>query len=342
MFGIKYRYLFITFLAIYSFINIKFTEGDRLFGFELNNLFFFAILFAISLLIWEGNRLIERLQDKLTSLFANKVHYLLLHFGSSVVLVVLVSLISSFSMQTVLNEPLGDTLLHLKLTLGFSFRINLFLNSINAIVFYMNQLKKSQLEAEQLKKQSIEAQFEALRNQINPHFLFNSFNVLSTLVYKDADTSSKFIEQLASVYRYLLYNQENKVVPLKRELEFIHSYVFLLKIRFKENLFVQNGIPEDKKILYIAPATIQMLIENAIKHNVVSKKNPLHIRLAVEGDYFVVSNNLQEKEIKEPSTNVGLNNIKSRYQFLGDKQVEILKGQEDFTVKIPLIELGDI
>ena len=106
----------------------------------------------------------------------------------------------------------------------------------------MNRLKQTQLQAEEFKKISIEAKFEALRNQINPHFLFNCFNVLSTLVYRDADTSAKFIEQLSNVYRYLLDNQEKKVVPLADELKYINAYLFLLKIRFEENIAVDIDI----------------------------------------------------------------------------------------------------
>lgn len=231
---------------------------------------------------------------------------------------------------------------HLTLLMVFGFRVNLFLNCLNAIVYYMNRLKKTQLEAEQLKKISIEAQFEALRNQINPHFLFNCFNVLSTLVYKDADTSAKFIAQLSTVYRYLLFNQEKKVVQLKDELDFLDAYLFLLKIRFGENIVVKNTIAPDGEKFFMAPAVLQMLIENAIKHNIVSKKYPLHIRLFSENGCIVVSNTLQEKEVKELSTQVGLRNITSRYLFLSNEPVKIFKTDKEFTVKIPLLLVDEL
>jgi LytS/YehU family sensor histidine kinase len=223
--------------------------------------------------------------------------------------------------------------------MAFGFRVNLFLNCVNAIVYFMDKLKKTQVEAEQLKKITAEAQFEALRNQINPHFLFNCFNVLSSLVYKDADTSAKFIGQLSNVYRYLLYNQDKKVVTLKEELEFLESYLFLLKIRFGENLVVLNNITCDTDKYYVPPVVLQMLIENAIKHNVISKKSPLEIMLKSENSSLTVSNKLQEKEVKEESTYIGLKNIKSRYLFLSNKTVNIEKTDEWFNVKIPLLEL---
>lgn len=217
-----------------------------------------------------------------------------------------------------------------KLLLAFGFRVNLFLHCVNAIVFFMNKLKKAQLEAEQLKKISVEAQFEALRNQINPHFMFNCFNVLSTLVYKDADTSAKFIAQISNVYRYLLHSQERKVVTLQEELSFIESYLYLLQIRYGENLIVEREITANPTSYYVAPASLQMLIENAIKHNIISKSSPLKIKLYSHNGSIVVANNLQEKQVKEESTHRGLQNIQSRYQLLSDEKVVVEKTASEF------------
>ena len=339
MFGVRYRYVFIVLLAIYSYLNILFTEGDRLFGFELNNFAFFGILLSMTFLIWEGNRITEKRRPQPGE---SAIHPLVVQFLLSLLVVLGVSALSVFGLLFILDEPMESTMLHMKLSLGFGFRINLFLHCINAIIFYVDQLKKSQLEAEQFKKESAEAKFEVLRSQINPHFLFNSFNVLATLVYKDADTSARFIEQLSDVYRYLLNNQDNKVVRLKKELEFINAYIYLLKIRFGDNLHVENNIPEEKQNTYIAPSTLQLLIENAIKHNVVSKQNPLKISLYSNNGHLVVENNLQPKRVKEASTQVGLENIKNRYKFLGGKNTVVTNANGVFTVKVPLLEMDNI
>jgi sensor histidine kinase YesM len=330
-------------LSIYSFLNILFTEGQKLFGFPLNGYNLFLILFGIILMVWEGNRLIENSLDRIRLKNLKKVHPLIIQFLLSVLLVVVVALIPVLIFMEFHGFTLADGMLYSRLSLGFGFRVNLFLNSINAIVFFINQYKKKELEAEELKKITIEAQFEALRTQINPHFLFNSFNVLSTLVHKDPDTSAAFIQQLSKVYRYLLNGHQKKLVKLYEEMEFIKSYIFLLSIRFKNNLKINNEITSELNELYIAPASLQMLIENAIKHNIVSHKKPLQIDLFSEGkDYIIVRNNLQEKVQPESSTALGLKNIRRRYQFISNKPVEVVRNTDYFMVKIPLVELVEI
>ena len=192
----RYRFIFIFLLSAYSYLNILFTVGNSFFDFKIQSIHLFGVLTAVVLGVWELNRIAERRIEKRN---IKKIHPLILLFFISMLHVVVISLISLALVYLVLKMPLVFNFTHLKLLLAFGFRVNLFLNCVNAIVYFMNRLKKSEIEAEQLKKISIEAQFEALRNQINPHFLFNSFNALSSLVYRDADTSAKFIAQLSNV-----------------------------------------------------------------------------------------------------------------------------------------------
>ncbi|MBK8289880.1 MAG: histidine kinase [Flammeovirgaceae bacterium] len=336
MFSYRYRYGFIFLLSLYSFINIEVTVGSRLFDFDLTWYYLFGVLALVVLGIWELNRLAE---IKILIGKEKRVHPLILLFLVSFLSVLVSSTVALYALYLSLDRPLQLNFDHWKLLLAFGFRVNLFLNCINAIVFFMNRLKKVQLEAEQLKKQTIEAQFEALRNQINPHFLFNCFNVLSTLVHKNADASAKFINQLSQVYRYLLYNQEKKIVSLTEELAFIASYTYLLQTRFSDHLVVENKISELSENAMVPPASLQMLIENAIKHNVASKKLPLTISLEHKDGYLIVSNSLQKKEIAEESTKIGLKNIISRYKLLSDQPVEIMKTDSKFIVKLPVLHL---
>lgn len=196
--------------------------------------------------------------------------------------------------------------------------------------------KETLVEAERLKKEQIAARYETLKNQINPHFLFNSLNVLASLVHKDADQAEQFIRQLSNVYRYILESRDKEVVPLKEELEVLRAYLFLMDIRFGESLHVDIRIPEPAKGL-VAPLTLQMLVENALKHNEVSKANPLYLDIFQEDNYVVVRNNLQAKNVLPESTALGLANIQARYQVLSGKEVLITDKDNFFTVKIPIL-----
>ncbi|UCH13051.1 MAG: sensor histidine kinase [Bacteroidales bacterium] len=195
--------------------------------------------------------------------------------------------------------------------------------------------QKSIENEERLKRENIIAQYETLKNQVNPHFLFNSLNTISTLISKNLDVADMFIKQLSEVYRYVLEFKDKEVVDIKTELKFIDSYLYLQKIRFGDNLEIKNRIKTGD--FYIAPLTIQILVENAIKHNVISDDKPLKIELFSQESYIVIENNLQKKKIIESKEKIGLNNIRSRYEVLSDKPVIIEESDNKFTVKIPVI-----
>ncbi|MBV6647251.1 MAG: histidine kinase [Cyclobacteriaceae bacterium] len=213
--------------------------------------------------------------------------------------------------------------------------------SIYENAFFFEKWKLSIRQNEELKNRQIRTQFEVLQNQMSPHFLFNSLNALTTLIAEDQDIAIEFTQKLSDVYRYILQNKEKELVHLKEELEFSEAYLYLLKMRYPENLEVQYEIPEKRKEDHIAPLTIQMLIENAIKHNVVSKAHPLQIHISVKNDEIVVRNNLQKKNAIEKSTKTGLNNIQKRYEILGDKQINIAVSETSFEVRIPLMHVID-
>lgn len=193
------------------------------------------------------------------------------------------------------------------------------------------------VEHEQLKTESMASRLASLKAQVNPHFLFNSLTVLSGLVYRDADLSARFIKKLSEVYRYVLDQQEEMLVPVGEELAFVESVVFLQRIRFGEHLHVHCRIPADATFL-VAPMALQMLIENAIKHNIISEQHPLHIRISAEEGYLVVSNNLQPKQDLRERLGIGLENIRKRYGFLTERPVRVERQNGQFLVKLPVIE----
>ncbi len=190
-----------------------------------------------------------------------------------------------------------------------------------------------------LQEENIISQFETLKSQVNPHFLFNSLNVLSSLIYIDQDRAAKFVRQLSKVYRYVLDHKDVDTITLAEELPFIESYIYLLKTRFDQNLKVELDIPQSVRHRKVAPMVLQLLVENAIKHNVISKSKPLKVVLSVSEDGFLtVHNNLQLKSSTERSSQIGLANIRKRYDYLSGKKIEIENDHDYFTVKIPLLD----
>lgn len=189
-----------------------------------------------------------------------------------------------------------------------------------------------------LQRENIKAQFEILKNQVNPHFLFNSLNVLSSLIYINQDAAAKFVRQLSKVYRYVLEYKDQEVISLQFELEFLDSYVFLLKTRFDQNLHIDIRIDKSYYQKKIVPMAMQLLFENAIKHNVISKQKPLQIEVFIDENYkLTVINNLQRKSSVEHSSEVGLKSIIKRYKYLTDYKIEIIEDEKSYMVKLPLI-----
>ncbi|NMH27803.1 sensor histidine kinase [Flavobacterium silvaticum] len=195
--------------------------------------------------------------------------------------------------------------------------------------------QRASIEIEQLRKEKLEAQLDSLRQQISPHFLFNSLSTLQSMV-PDAAVR-KYILQLSQVYRYLLAFNENHLATLREELEFIEAYLYILKERFEDGLQVEISIDENLMDKKLPPLVLQLLVENAIKHNVVSLEEPLRISIISSGENLSVSNKIKPRISAEPGTGKGLQNISTRYQLLSDKEINILDGPTDFTVNIPLL-----
>lgn len=218
-----------------------------------------------------------------------------------------------------------------------------FLLMLSALYLIANRkaglkLSELQLRSERIEKEKTVAQLEVLRNQVNPHFLFNSLSILTTLVHENALLSEKFISELSKFYRYSLEEGKNETVPLATELAFIRSYLFLLNLRFGEKLRCSFNIPDqeyDRPM--IAPFTLQLLLENAVTHNQMSDARPLHVNLSVNENYIVVENSIHEKIQRIDSTKTGLKNIIDRYRLLTERPVKIESQETKFIVRIPLI-----
>jgi len=206
------------------------------------------------------------------------------------------------------------------------------------IVFYYSRSHRKALNVEIVKKQKARFQYNQLKQQLNPHFLFNSLNVLDYLVHIDADRASDFIKKMADVYRYMLNKESDMLVSLQDELVFSMAYIDLLKERFDTGLEFEVDIPESFLEWRIIPCGLQLLIENATKHNVVSPETPLVVKIFIEDDGVVVRNNLQLRQRTYESSGVGLSNIEGQYATAFNKKIVVAKTEGRFMVKIPLIK----
>ena len=206
-------------------------------------------------------------------------------------------------------------------------------------IYYFKKWRDIAVETEILKKESLQSQLDSLKQQISPHFLFNTLNTLSSLIRKDVGRAELFLDELSKVYRYLLQNNEGSLIALDVELQFVQSYFHLLTTRYGNSLQLKVNVAERYKNHLIAPLTLQLLIENAVKHNSIDKSTPLIIALEIthEGN-LIVSNNLQRKVLNLPSHKVGLANIAAKYRLLGQPGVVIAESEKSFSVQIPLIK----
>ena len=200
------------------------------------------------------------------------------------------------------------------------------------------ELTKANTQLLKLQKENLQSQFDVLKQQVNPHFLFNSLNVLTSLIRLEPELAEKFTEHLAKVYRYVLENKDNELVTLNTEMNFLDAYNFLMSIRFMDKVQVNIRIPDEQRNYRIIPLALQLLIENAIKHNSMSKKSPLVIEIFIdENNWLNVVNNLQEREAHMTSTGVGLKNIQNRYRLLNNTVPVFEKTETQFIARIPLV-----
>ena len=208
---------------------------------------------------------------------------------------------------------------------------------ISRTIVLNNQSKLDAVEKEQLKQQSLQNELAALKNQVNPHFLFNSLNSLSLLVREDQKAAGKFITKLSFLYRYILQSKDRDLVALKEELKFLDSYIFLIKQRYREKFKINIDIDDTLFQKKIPSLALQLLVENSVKHNEISMNKPLTVDVYNEGDFLIVKNKLQKRTGNVESTNTGLSNLNTRFKLLLNKEISIENNNDYFIVKLPII-----
>ncbi|HEX6193624.1 MAG TPA: histidine kinase [Chitinophagaceae bacterium] len=220
---------------------------------------------------------------------------------------------------------------------------NLLATTMNEGASFFEKWRKLVDEADQLKKENLQSQLEGLKGQVNPHFLFNSLNSLSSLIGDDPDKAEKFLDEMSKVYRYLLRTNEDGLTTLESEMQFIYSYFHLLKTRYGDGLDLETIIDERYYGYQLPPLTLQMLVENAVKHNMILKDSPLKILImTTNSGRLVVSNNLQRKDRMVSSNKVGLTNIVNKYRLMKQEEISVRDDGKEFAVVVPLIQAATV
>jgi sensor histidine kinase YesM len=332
------RALFIG-LTIFGIINlIRFLNGEIIqFDERLKLTFFYTLLYSFALHL--ANTYLFLLLDKI---FVNERfsrRRIAIGFVASFVLsLVVIFLLRLFISVGIENQSLSiffneERASNYIVASVFTFVVLLIVNFIYLYKWYQeNKLKEQKVIAG-----NASAKFESLKNQIDPHFLFNSLNVLSSLIEENPDNAQRFTTSLSKIYRYVLEQKDKELVLVEEELAFAKTYMNLLKMRFENSISYELPSEYDNSEARVVPLSLQLLLENTIKHNSASEQKPLHIKIYVENNYLVIQNNLQKKEVLQERKGVGLQNIVARYALISERKVLIDENESDFKVFIPIL-----
>ena len=298
----------------------------------------FLYTIAISFLIWEGNRY---LHFSLRSYFdwinkpVQKLTVLMLSITFYSVPVSILLIVGWYKLFT--NDPVNWNIIT-QSTLIILVAV-IFITHAYETVFLVKESQNEMIRSEQLERAKAEAELEALKNQIDPHFIFNSLNTLSHLIEERPDKAKLFNDNLADVYRYILQNKARDLVLLQDELAFLSSYFLLLKIRFENAVRISFDLGDGMDQYLMPPISLQLLAENAIKHNEFSLVAPLVLTISMYNDTLVISNPITRKELRKPSSRIGLQNLRERYKLITQKEigVDIIDGT--FIVTLPILKI---
>lgn len=297
-------------------------------------------LIILGLIIWEGClRLLAILKKNLPLIFKEYYKIVFVSYASVIVYSGLICTLGLLLWYLLLNDT-DAVQHHISIIASATIITVLFAINIAEIFHLKEQQQDIEKRAEQLNIAKTHAELVALKNQIDPHFLFNSLNTLSYLISANPVNARLYNDTLAKVYRYILVNREKNLVSASEEIEFLSNFFYLLKIRFDDAVNMNIEIKSiAAEALFLPPISLQVLLENAIKHNELSVANPLTVQVSLSSSYVVIKNRLLQKKYKAASTGTGLNNLDNRYKLLTGKNIIVYKNNEHFTVKLPLINM---
>lgn len=342
----KYTFRFLVINVVYFMIKLTvIDEGDDYPFINSPSVFYYISALFLFIITWEINDWLIRRQLNLKGYhglnFTNSLKILTITLILFLPIAALIYYLAIFELNHICKIYARDPALQFRIDF---FRAALLCASVSGFnLFYHSSKQRTELEhkMEELQKEIMTSKYKSLKSQISPHFLFNSLNTLTSLMYEDRDLASDFVSRLASSYRYILENREDDLVSLEKELAFLDSFIFMMNVRHKDSLKISTQISIRPEDFFIPTLSIQMLVENALKHNYYSKEKPLQINIfSIEENKIVVQNSLRERKLKEESTKLGIKNIKNRYAYYTSKPVIVNKTSDHFTVTLPLLPKG--
>ena len=335
---VGFRLILIPFFGIAIPLITGMINGKNFSNWEVKLSFLYTIF--IALIIWEGNRFLLfslRTYFDWISKPLRKIGVLILSiifYTVPVAVLLLVGWYKLFSKDPVNWNIVTQSALIILIAV-------IFITHVYETIFLVKESESEMIRNEQLERARAEAELEALKNQIDPHFIFNSLNTLSHLIENNPEKARQFNDNLADVYRYILQNKARDLVLLREELQFLQSYFLLLQIRFEKAVELQLNIPDEILDQYlIPPISLQILAENAIKHNEFSETSPLFIEIAMKNDELVIHNPVHRKILRKASSKIGLQNLGERYKLTTNKEIVVKEEEKDFTVSLPILKIA--
>ena len=332
------RAIFISVSVFIVLLIIRFLSGVRIeFNSSLVINFGYTTLYGF-MLYYANAILFMKLDDVFSNERFNRKRILIGFLGSFVISVGVIFLLRIFEEVIIEGSSLAlffekEKFSNYMVTIIITFIVTL---AFHAFYFY-KAYQESRLKEQKIIAGTANAKFESLKNQIDPHFLFNSLNVLSSLIEENPENAQQFTTSLSKIYRYVLEQKDKELVTVSEELAFAKTYMKLLKMRFENSITFELPDDFENYDAKVVPLSLQLLLENTIKHNVVSENKPLHIKIYIKNNFLVVENNLQKKEVLQDRKGVGLQNIVSRYAILSERKVLIDETKETFAVYLPIL-----
>ena len=297
----------------------------------------YYLLYGVTLTLINGS-FFDYLNNKVVWIKYTKYRLLIGGLGGTALTMLGIFGLRIFINVVIEGNPISDFLSNEKFKYYIiSLLITFVVTLIFHLIYFYKKTQENKVKEQKIIAGTATAKFESLKNQIDPHFLFNSLNVLSSLIEENPENAQRFTTSLSKIYRYVLEQKDKELVPVEEELAFAKTYMNLLKMRFENSLFYELPTTIINPEAKVVPLSLQLLLENTVKHNVVSEQKPLHIRIYVEGDYLAIQNDYQKKEVLQEREGVGLQNIINRYGIISNRKVLIEQNEKTFTVKIPVL-----